>query len=103
LNAQALLLKADDNVATAVADLVKGERVAVRGGGKSQELLLGEDIPFGFKVSLREIKKGEPILKYGEPIGLATVDIPAGMVVHIHNVEGSRGRGDLAKKGEGNQ
>ncbi|MDQ6598863.1 SAF domain-containing protein [Bacillus salipaludis] len=37
---------------------------------------------------------GEDILKYGEVIGLATTDIEPGEHVHIHNLEGKRGRGD---------
>jgi altronate dehydratase small subunit len=34
------------------------------------------------------------VIKYGETIGLATSDISPGEHVHVHNVEGQRGRGD---------
>ena len=40
----------------------------------------------GFKVSLRDIAAGEDVIKYGLPIGHATEDIPAGAVVHTHNM-----------------
>jgi altronate dehydratase small subunit len=53
-----------------------------------------ERIPFGHKFAVRDIGKGELVLKYGEPIGVATMDIGAGSYVHVHNVESSRGRGD---------
>ena len=44
---------------------------------------------------MKDIKKGTPIIKYGETIGLATEDIKEGDHVHVHNVEGLRGRGDM--------
>ena len=35
---------------------------------------------------MREIKKGENIIKYGNPIAYATADIKKGAHVHTHNV-----------------
>ncbi|WP_197284402.1 SAF domain-containing protein [Bacillus sp. JCM 19041] len=52
-------------------------------------------IAFGHKFALVNIKKGTDIFKYGEIIGIASSDIDAGEHVHIHNVEGKRGRGDV--------
>ena len=46
-----------------------------------------EKIPAGHKYALREIKKGEYIVKYGEIIGRATADIRQGEWVHTHNVK----------------
>jgi altronate dehydratase small subunit len=43
---------------------------------------------------LKDIMKGTPIIKYGETIGSATENISKGDHVHVHNVEGLRGRGD---------
>ena len=40
----------------------------------------------GHKYALRDIKKGENVIKYGNPIGHATADIKAGEHVHTHNV-----------------
>ena len=40
-------------------------------------------------------KKGEPIIKYGEEIGVATADIDTGAYVHVHNLDSQRARGDL--------
>lgn len=47
---------------------------------------LGE-IPAGHKYALKDIKKGEAVIKYGEIIGRATADIKAGEWVHTHNVK----------------
>ena len=41
----------------------------------------------GHKYALRDIKAGENIIKYGNPIGHATCDIRAGEHVHTHNVK----------------
>jgi len=54
-----------------------------------------EKIPFGFKVALVDIPEGGDIYKYGEVIGRSTCPIRAGDMVHVHNIVGTRGRGDL--------
>ncbi len=41
----------------------------------------------GHKYARRDIKAGENIIKYGQPIGHATEDISAGEHVHTHNVK----------------
>lgn len=45
------------------------------------------DLDNGHKYALREIKKGENIIKYGFPIGHATEDIAVGEHVHSHNIK----------------
>ena len=52
-------------------------------------------VPYGHKLALAPIAAGEPIVKYGEVIGLATAAIEPGDHVHVHNLESRRGRGDL--------
>ena len=52
-------------------------------------------IPAGHKFALRDIAEGEKIVKYGDPIGVATCLIPAGSHVHTHNV-----RTSLSETGE---
>ena len=46
-----------------------------------------DPIPFGHKVCLKEIKKGDPIIKYDQIIGFALDDIKPGQHVHSHNLE----------------
>ena len=52
-----------------------------------------EGIPAGHKKALKAIKKGEQIIKYGNPIGIATADIAKGEWVHTHNLK--TGLGEL--------
>ncbi len=48
---------------------------------------VGIDLADSHKYALRDIKCGENIIKYGQPIGHATEDIKAGDHVHTHNVK----------------
>ena len=41
----------------------------------------------GHKLAVRDIKKGEKVIKYGYPIGVATEDIKKGDTVHSHNLK----------------
>jgi hypothetical protein len=91
----ALVLSRHDNVATALVALEPGQRLEMDG----QKVTIAEPIAAGHKVALRAIRAGEAVMKYGSPIGLASVDIPAGAHVHTHNVASSRGRGDLPPAG----
>jgi len=44
------------------------------------------NIPFGHKISLQNIKKGNFIYRYGQIIGIASDDISSGEHVHSHNL-----------------
>jgi altronate dehydratase small subunit len=88
-----ILINPNDNVATARKDLAQG--TACRAG--KAKVRLRQRIPLGHKVALRPIQKGEAVIKFGDSIGLATSDIAPGDLVHIHNMESCRGRGDKAK------
>lgn len=90
----AIVVDEKDNVATALRDLAAGEEAATESGGHARQTRLVNPIPFGHKFALSEIAAGEPIIKYGEVIGMSTAVIAAGEHVHVHNVEGLRGRGD---------
>jgi altronate dehydratase small subunit len=94
----ALMMKRVDNVATVIEDVEEGDVVAARLGKEEFTVEAREKIPFGFKVAVKSIPKGEPILKYGEVIGKARTRIEEGALVHIHNLEGTRGRGDLDRR-----
>jgi len=45
-----------------------------------------QDIPAGHKIAVGAVAAGQPILKYGQVIGVATEAIPAGAHVHSHNL-----------------
>ncbi len=85
-----------DNVGTVIShDVRRGTAVKVEVGVRTLELTAARDIPYGHKIALVPIRKGETIWKYGLSIGRATGDIHPGEHVHIHNIESERGRGDL--------
>ena len=71
-----------DMVAVALKPLKAGTRVSLG----DAEVTLREDLPMGHKAALRDIRKGEAVIKYGYPIGEATQDIPEGAHVHTHNL-----------------
>ena len=77
----------NDNVATAVADFSAGERVTVRFKGEGNNYSCKQDVPFGHKIAIADITKGEKVVKYGQPIGTASQDISEGDWVHVHNVK----------------
>ncbi|MBC7091191.1 MAG: UxaA family hydrolase [Nitrososphaeria archaeon] len=94
---KAIVVDEKDNVASALANLNKGETVEVTIGSIVYKIQLISDIPFGHKFALKRIPRGEYVIKYGEVIGRASRDIEVGEHVHVHNVESLRARGDLQK------
>ncbi|MGD0472560.1 MAG: UxaA family hydrolase [Candidatus Velthaea sp.] len=90
----ALRLKDDDHVAVCLRDVAAGTELDFDGGGRVTARIA---IPAGHKIALRAIESGELIRKYGQTIGRAGVAIEPGQHVHVHNVEGTRGRGDLPR------
>ena len=48
----------------------------------------------GHKYALRDISKGEQVIKYGYPIGIATEDIPKGAHIHSHNMKTGLGESE---------
>jgi len=95
----ALKLSNKDNVATVLETIEAGSKVVVRSGGEVSSIEALEKVPFGFKIAVTNIPRGSHVIKYGESIGLASSDIKCGQLTHIRNLEGGRGRGDLAKGG----
>ena len=71
-----------DNVAVALTGLTCGQSYDLEG----TKVTPIEDITRGHKVALKPIHAGEPIIKYGNTIAIATEDIPQGAWVHTHNV-----------------
>ena len=86
----AMIIDAKDNVAVAIEPIAKGDAAVYLCEGKEVSLPALEDITIYHKLATRDIAKGEPVVKYGEHIGIASSDIKAGEHVHVHNVEGHR-------------
>lgn len=93
----ALKVDAKDNVATIFADGIEdGTDVEIRDKmGRCTSVTTIGAVPYGHKIAVRDIRKGEPVIKYGEHIGAASAGIRKGEYVHIHNMVAMRGRGDL--------
>lgn len=95
LCADALLLHAADNVATALRTLQPGQNVQIQGQGTETtcSCVVYESIAMCHKFALRDIARGELVIKYGESIGCATSDIRKGNHVHIDNLSSLRAIG----------
>ncbi|MBN9470607.1 MAG: UxaA family hydrolase [Bosea sp.] len=77
-----ILLDPRDNVFVARTRLPAGEAIETGAGAAT----LDRDVPLAHKVARRAIAPGDKILKYGAPIGVATVAIAAGSHVHVQNM-----------------
>ena len=74
---QTIIINELDNVAVALTDLKAGE--------EHEGVVLKEDIVKGHKFALKDMKEGDMIIKYGNPIARASRRIFAGCHVHTHN------------------
>jgi altronate hydrolase len=81
LDGPVLHLNDADNVVIARAEIAPGTALP------SYNTVTKEAVPAGYKVAIRDIAKGEPVLKYSVTIGFAAEDISAGTMVHSHNIE----------------
>ena len=90
-----ILIDERDNVVVAKVNLNKGQKIL-------ENIKLKDNIKLGFKIAIKNLKKGEKIIKYGEVIGKATKNINEGELVHVHNVEGLRAQGDKHQSGDKN-
>ena len=82
----------EDYVGVATDDIRKDETVEGTYMDTNQKTTLKaiEDVSLGHKIALRDIKKGDKIIEYGEPVGQVTKDIKKGEHVHVHNLKTMR-------------
>ena len=70
-----IMMHAKDNIAIVMApSLAVGSEFTV--GGKM--VCAKDELPFAHKVAIKAIPTGGQIVKYGEPVGIATADIAPG-------------------------
>lgn len=72
-----------DNVIVAIDPLSAGDNITVG----TTTITVSEDIPAGHKVALQDFRTGDPVIKYGFPIGHARNDIPTGSWVNEKNIK----------------
>ena len=68
-----------DNVAVALEPIKKGF--------SENGITALDDIPFGHKILLYDLKRGDNVIKYGNPIGYISEDTKAGSHIHSHNLK----------------
>lgn len=97
-----IVMEDKDIVATALEDIKAGELVWIITSNNKELYTVEakENIPFGNKIALRNITKGEKIIKYNAAIGECVKDIEKGRLVHVHNVKSLRVDIPLAYKKE---
>lgn len=82
-----------DDVGVAVEEIAPGERVnfvSLDEDGFEGSIEAIDPIPIGHKIALKKISPGANVIEYGRPIGVATSDIRAGGLVHVHNIRSLR-------------
>src|SRR2546428_2460969 len=83
LTDRAIVLKPEDDAAVAKAPLAKG---AVFEDGAAR-IEARQDVKPGHKIARRDVRRGQPVRRYGQVIGFATQDIAVGEHVHTHNLD----------------
>jgi hypothetical protein len=81
---RAFRVDAADNVATMLEDVERGP-VMIYGTDLPQIVDAPAPVALGHKLALARVDPGEPVVKYGVAIGLATAPIMPGEWVHLHN------------------
>ena len=71
-----------DNVAVAFTAIEEGTELPFEG----DTVRILENIKPAHKVAIKDIRKSEPVIKYGAVIGIASHDIKKGEHVHVHNI-----------------
>lgn len=82
----AVYLSPADNVVTVTQEIPSGGSITWLSGDREETVTACQSIPLYHKAATTAIPAGTPVYKYGQPIGLALTDIPAGAHVHTQNL-----------------
>lgn len=85
-----ILIETEDNVVTTLEDVKKGKKVMAI--GLNIEVIAKEDIKSGHKIAIKNLNKGDIVVKYGKKVGIVLTNILEGELVHIHNIRSDRGK-----------
>lgn len=77
-----ILIHPDDNIAVAGMGLEKGTQLAVG----EKHFILRENVETGFRIAITDIPSGQPIIQYGEPLGLS-IGVQSGQAITPERVE----------------
>jgi altronate hydrolase len=76
------MLQPNDSVAVCLRRVLPGERFCLHG----QSVEIQQEVDAGHKIAIREHALGQSVVKFGFPIGVASVPIRKGQHVHSHNL-----------------
>jgi (2R)-sulfolactate sulfo-lyase subunit alpha len=82
-----------DTVAVVVVEGVKaGAELTgwVMDEDRMVNLVARQDIPIGHKIALKDMREGDPVIKYGIDMGRVVAPIAAGQHAHVHNIKTKR-------------
>lgn len=79
-----LKINEKDNVVVCLEALKAGDEIALSDGSV---IKAREDIPSGHKMSVKEIRHDQEVIKYGFPIGRVTENTEPGSWIHTHNTK----------------
>ena len=82
-----ILIRDNDMAVTLSEPAAAGDMVVYEKAGQKYCLPVKESIPCYRKAACRDIRNGELVYKYGQVIGRAVEDIPAGYLIHTHNLK----------------
>ena len=85
---KSLIINPADSVVMVLEDATAGDIVNAPNG----IVTLKDNVEFAHKVSIIDMKKGQPVIKYGEEIGYMLEDTPSGSWIHVHNMGCDRGK-----------
>lgn len=86
-----MIIDAKDNVGVVIEPVEKGSKIVYLDSNKNVvEISAVDDIKIYHKFAISNIAADQPIVKYGEHIGLAAYPIQQGSHVHVHNVKSVR-------------
>lgn len=86
---QVLSVTTLDNVGVVVVETLDAGALATGSTldtGVALQIVSANNIPFGHKIALMSIPRGEAVIKQGVCIGQAAAAIGAGEHVHLHNM-----------------
>ncbi|WP_062260646.1 UxaA family hydrolase [Endozoicomonas arenosclerae] len=78
-----LQIHPDDNVLITLKAFEQGTLISA----VKETLCLKQDVPPFHKVALTDLAEGEPVIKYGNPIGHITAPVAQGEWIHCHNLK----------------
>ena len=84
--------KADTVGVIVVEDVKPGQTLTgwVMEGDGTIKVKALEPVPLGHKIALKDLKKGDTVLKYGNDIGKIVAPVAKGRHVHVQNLKTKR-------------